>query len=52
MPYNYEIIQEIQDVPNNVWEYEWFLKRYIKQQSIHYVPKIKFDGYLTECFKV
>ena len=52
MLYNYEIIQEIQDVPNNVWEYEWFLKRYIKQQSIHYVPKIKFDGYLTECFKV
>ena len=52
MPYNYEIIQEIQDVPNNVWEYEWFLKRYIKQQNIHYLPKIKFDGYLTECFKV
>ncbi len=51
MPYNYEIIQEITDIPNNVWNLELLLKQYIKNNNFHYIPNIQFGGYLNECFK-
>ena len=50
MPYKYEIIQEITDIADNIWELELFFKRYIKQQNIHYLPLTFFNGSLKECF--
>ena len=50
LPYNYEIIQEITDIADNIWELELFFKRYIKQQNIHYLPLTFFNGSLKECF--
>ncbi len=50
LPYNYEIIQEITDIADNIWKLELFFKRYIKQQNIHYLPLTFFNGSLKECF--
>ena len=50
MPYNYEVIQDIQDVPENIWNLEKFFKNYISLNKITYIPIIKFGGSLTECF--
>lgn len=50
LPYKYEIIQEITDIPENVLKFEGCLKKYIKQQNIYYTPQIKFEGCVTECF--
>lgn len=52
MPYKYETIQEIVDDPDNLWELEYFLKYYIKQNNLHYIPKIKFGGHLSECYLI
>ena len=49
LPYNYEIIQEIQDSSYIVWNLEKFLHKLYKAYS--YKPLIKFDGN-TECFKI
>ena len=50
MPYSYEIIQEIKDIPENVFNYEWFFKN---QTSLNrYIPYIPFGGSLTECFLI
>lgn len=48
MPYNYEIIQEIKDIPENIWEAEKQL--HLVNKEFHYIPSIKFGGSLKECF--
>lgn len=50
MPYNYEIIQEIQDIPENIYNLEIQLKRLLKQ--FHYIPQVYFRGSKTECFTI
>ena len=52
MPYNYEVIQEIKGDPKFLWELEHTLKSFIKLTKIHYTPKIKFGGHLSECYKI
>lgn len=49
MPYKFEIIQEITDIPEIIWNFEKSLKTYTKQ--FRYSPKISFPGSLTECIK-
>ena len=51
MPYNYEIIQEIQDTPENIFDLEYLLHRIYKQMGYHYKPIKTFKGY-SECFKI
>lgn len=50
MPYTFEVVQEIKSTPSSVWLLESFLKNYIIQTKLHYVPKEYFAGSLTECF--
>lgn len=50
MPYNYEVIQEIIDVSDNIWSLELFLKKYIKEFQILYTPLKQFAGDYSECF--
>lgn len=52
MPYNFEIIHEISDLPENVFNYELFLKNTIDSMKIKYIPEIKFAGCLSECVKL
>lgn len=47
MPYNFEIIREIKDSAEIVWNTEFELKTKLTQK---YTPKIEFGGYLTECY--
>ena len=48
MPYLYEIEKEITGSAEQIWDME---KEYLRKLKGHkYVPKIKFDGYYTECF--
>lgn len=49
MPYKYEIIQEVVDTPENIWQLEKLLKEYVK--NFKYTPLIIFGGY-TETFIV
>ena len=49
MPYNYEIIQEIKDISENIYNLEKYLKKYIKG-NLKYTPNIFFQGSLTECY--
>ena len=49
MPYNYEIIQEIEDTPENIYNFEKYLKKILK--NIKYTPLIYFPGSFSECFK-
>ena len=50
MPYDYNIIQEIQAEPDSVWEIEKYLKSYIKKNKLFYIPKINFPDCLSECY--
>lgn len=52
MPYSFEVIQEINDTPENIWYFEQMLKEYIKKSNLHYIPNKKFGGSLTECFLI
>lgn len=52
MPYSFEVIQEINDTPENIWRFELMLKEFIKKSNIHYTPSKKFGGSLTECFLI
>lgn len=52
MPYDYEIVQEISDIPKNIWELEKYLKRYSLQNNLRYTPKIYFCGQQTECYQI
>lgn len=49
MPYKYEIIQEIKDLPENIYNLEHILHRFYKPYK--YKPLISFRGE-TECFKL
>lgn len=49
LPYKYEIIQEIQDTPENIFNLENLLHRLYKEYS--YNPNIHFKG-KTECYKI
>lgn len=48
MPYQYEIVQEIQDKSENIFDLEYILHAYFK--SLKYCPLKKFKGH-NECFK-
>lgn len=50
MPYDYNIIQEIQAEPDCIWNIEKYLKSYIKKNKLFYTPKIHFPGCLSECY--
>ena len=50
MPYKYEIIQEIIDSPENIYNFEKYLKQCNKQ--FKYIPLIHFPGAASECFKI
>lgn len=50
MPYDYNIIQEIQAEPDCIWDIEKYLKSYIKKNKLFYTPKINFPGCLSECY--
>ena len=50
MPYNYEIIQNIPEQSEIVWELEKLLfKMY---SDFKYTPLINFGGSYSECFKL
>ena len=50
MPYNYEIIQNISEQSEIIWELEKLLfKMY---NSFKYTPLINFGGSYSECFKL
>lgn len=51
MPYQYEIIQEIKGIPEDIWNLELFFKHYITKNNFKYYPSITFNGSITECFK-
>ena len=51
LPYNYEIIQEIKDTSENVFNLELYLKQYINNNNLKYSPSIPFKGSVLECFK-
>lgn len=48
-PYQFEIINIIEDCSDNIHTLETFIKNFYKEKS--YKPLIHFEGY-TECFKV
>ena len=50
MPYNYNILWIKQLPINDAAEMEF--KFHLTLGKYHYLPKIKFAGYLTECYKV
>jgi hypothetical protein len=52
MPYKYEIIQEIEDCSENIYNLEIELKKYIIKSKIIYKPLIYFAGSLTECYSL
>ena len=52
MHYEFEVVQEINDTPENIWLFELMLKEFIKKSNIHYTPSKKFGGSLTECFLI
>lgn len=48
MPYLYEVVKEVTGPAEQIWEME---KEHLKNlREYKYTPKIKFDGYYTECF--
>lgn len=47
-PYNYELLREIINTPEYVYETEHLLKNKYKQHK--YIPRLKFSG-MQECFK-
>lgn len=52
MPYKYEVVQEIKGTPEFLWDLEFTLKCYLKTSGMHYTPKVKFGGHLSECYKI
>ena len=50
MPYNFTVVQEINDLAENIWDLELILKRYIKCKNLLYKPLKPFAGDCTECF--
>lgn len=48
-PYNFEILNIVQDFSDNIHTLETLIKSYYK--NIKYIPLIHFEGH-TECFKV
>ena len=52
LPYNYEVIQCIEDISSNVFKFEKYLKTFIVKNSLTYIPKKQFEGCSTECFKI
>ena len=48
MPYKYQVLQEIEDISENIWDFEVFFKRL--KFFRHYTPNIPFGGSLTECY--
>ncbi len=52
MPYTYEVVQELYLSPEVVWTLEYNLKKYIKNNNLHYLPKLSFGGYATECYSL
>lgn len=52
LPYNYEIVQEIYDLPEIIFKLEKQLKCYLLNFDMQYTPNIFFKGSKTECFKV
>lgn len=49
IPYNYEVMQDIEGTCDEVWEFEKSMKQLLKDYK--YKPLIKFNGSATECFK-
>ncbi len=52
LPYQYKIIQEIEDLSDSVWNLEITLKKYITKNNFKYKPLIYFEGSSTECYKI
>lgn len=52
MPYSYEVIQEIKDKAENIWNLEVFFKIYLIDKNLLYKPSIKFQGSNSECFLI
>ena len=51
LPYNYEIVQEIQDLSENIYNFERTLKNLACINNYQYLPIVSFGGSSTECFK-
>lgn len=49
LPYNWQILWEIKDIPEKIWEMESFYKKQIK--NILYTPKLWKCKTSTECFR-
>lgn len=49
MPYNFEVIQLIQQEASIIWDLEQYLHKLYKDYQ--YIPEIKFPGY-KECFQM
>lgn len=52
MPYKCEVIQEIKDIPENIWKLEQHCKKFKDIKDFKYIPEIPFPGSLTECYKI
>ena len=51
MPYKYEIIQEIYDTPEIIYNLETIIHRIYRNLKYQYTPLLSFGGSKTECFK-
>ncbi len=48
--YKFKLLLRIEDIPENIWTSEKLLIEHYKKY--HYIPKSKFCGSSTECFKI
>lgn len=51
LPYDYEIVLQLELDSNVAWDLEKQLKKYIKDFNIHYLPLKPFKGSSSECYK-
>lgn len=49
MPYKYEVIQEFSGLPENIWDFEKYLKQ--NTREFKYKPIKDFPGSFTECIR-
>ena len=51
LPYKFEILTQLQDISENIFDLETKIKTYIVKNNLNYKPKIYFEGSFTECYK-
>jgi hypothetical protein len=52
MPYKYEVIQEIRDISDNIYNLEVLIKKYISVNGLKYLPLIEIYFWITNLKKL